>query len=117
MCITGVNVNGTCQCPVNEAGDIRCHRCGERVNVQCWKCHTRRGDGPCPTQGRKDRLADLLETLASTLNTIDGMGHVCITGEDGDIWVYRDIDSKTVVGHVRQDDAGWRVRQTDGASQ
>lgn len=37
-----------CGCPVNEAGDIRCHRCGERVNVTCWNCRTPRGEGPCP---------------------------------------------------------------------
>ena len=39
-----------CACPTNEAGDIRCHNCGERVNKRCWKCDTPRGAGPCPTQ-------------------------------------------------------------------
>lgn len=38
-----------CGCPRNEAGDIRCHRCREYVNVRCWNCQTPRGDGPCPT--------------------------------------------------------------------
>lgn len=37
-----------CGCPVNEAGDVRCHRCGEYVNVRCWNCQTPRGEGPCP---------------------------------------------------------------------
>lgn len=41
-------VGGACGCPTNEIGDIRCHVCGERVNVRCWKCHTPRGEGPCP---------------------------------------------------------------------
>lgn len=40
-----------CRCPANEAGDIRCHNCGERVNKRCWKCGTPRGDCPCPTAG------------------------------------------------------------------
>ena len=26
----------TCACPTNEAGDIRCHNCGEYVNRRCW---------------------------------------------------------------------------------
>lgn len=28
--------------------DIRCHNCGEMVNVRCWKCGTIRGEGVCP---------------------------------------------------------------------
>ncbi len=42
----------SCGCPTNAAGDIRCHNCGERVNVRCWKCGTKRGDGPCPSGSR-----------------------------------------------------------------
>lgn len=38
----------TCGCPVNKAGDIRCHACGEYVNVRCWNCRTPRGEGTCP---------------------------------------------------------------------
>lgn len=41
-----------CGCPTNEAGDIRCHVCRERVNVRCWNCRTPRGDGPCPNPRR-----------------------------------------------------------------
>lgn len=43
-----------CACPVNVAGDIRCHKCREYVNVRCWNCKTPRGEGTCPSQ----RLAD-----------------------------------------------------------
>lgn len=39
-----------CLCPRNKAGDIRCHECGERVNVHCWNCGTPRGEGQCPTR-------------------------------------------------------------------
>ena len=38
-----------CPCPVNEFGDIRCHGCGQRVNIKCWNCRLPRGEGPCPT--------------------------------------------------------------------
>ena len=38
-----------CPCPVNAAGDIRCHKCGEYVNKRCWNCKTPRGAGECPT--------------------------------------------------------------------
>jgi hypothetical protein len=44
-----------CGCPTNAAGDIRCHKCGERVNVRCWKCGTPRGGGPCPSRSEEER--------------------------------------------------------------
>lgn len=37
-----------CGCPTNEAGDICCHVCGERVNIRCWLCQTPRAGGECP---------------------------------------------------------------------
>lgn len=40
--------DATCGCPTNEAGDIRCHRCGEYVNRRCWNCGTPRGGEKCP---------------------------------------------------------------------
>lgn len=48
-----------CGCETNEAGDIRCHRCGERVNVECWNCRTPRGSGPCPTPRSARVFADI----------------------------------------------------------
>lgn len=44
-----------CGCPVNGAGDIRCHVCQERVNKRCWNCRTPRGEGPCPNPKRPRR--------------------------------------------------------------
>jgi hypothetical protein len=44
-----------CGCPVNVAGDIRCHKCGEYVNVRCWNCKTPRGEGECPTRAQAER--------------------------------------------------------------
>ena len=59
--------NDPCGCPRNAAGDIRCHNCGEYVNVICWNCKTPRGAGEChndwttpapkaPTDGRLVRI-------------------------------------------------------------
>lgn len=50
--VVNVAPSPQCGCPTNAAGDIRRHNCGERVNVRCWKCGTKRGDGPCPSESR-----------------------------------------------------------------
>jgi len=48
-----------CGCETNSAGDIRCHRCGERVNVRCWNCKTPRGAEACPMPRSPRILADI----------------------------------------------------------
>lgn len=50
-----VEVDPDCACRPNVAGDIRCHKCGEYVNVKCWNCKTPRGAGKCPTAARERR--------------------------------------------------------------
>jgi hypothetical protein len=40
--LTCAATHGWANCPPNEAGDVRCHNDGERVNVRCWKCGTPR---------------------------------------------------------------------------
>ena len=42
-------MNTPCGCPTNSAGDICCHKCGQRVSKRCWNCGTPRGEGPCPS--------------------------------------------------------------------
>lgn len=67
--------SAACGCPTNAAGDIPCHRCGERVNVRCWNCGTPRGGGSCP-HPVPDRSESITEGYGAPSAPADGPDEV-----------------------------------------